>query len=121
MALKTFKTSKNKVVRDGSGRANETVVDLSKFKNKKSRKLIYMQNIEAIRKTNFLIPNAKRAFNYLKLAFIEALILQNFNLKSHIRIKTNMSGYVISEIFNKLNLDSNALSNDLNLNRSDFG
>ena len=63
LAPKMFKANDNEVVGDGNNRANETVVNL--FKNKKSRKLICMPNIEAIRKSNFLIPNAKKAFNPL--------------------------------------------------------
>ena len=34
-----------------------------------------MPNIEAIGERNFLTPNARKALNYLKLAFIKALIL----------------------------------------------
>ena len=33
-----------------------------------------MPNIGAIEKSNFLISNAKKVFNYLQLVFIKALI-----------------------------------------------
>ena len=44
-------------------------------KNNKSRDLTRVSNIKAIGEFNFLIPNIKKAFNYLRLAFIKALIL----------------------------------------------
>ena len=96
MAPKPFKASNNEVVGGGSSRADKTVVNL--FKNKKSRKLTYIPNIEATKKPNFLNPNAKKVFNYLWLAFIKAPILQQFDLESHIRIETNASGYAIGRV-----------------------
>ena len=62
-------------------------------------------------KPNFLTPDANKAFNYLWLAFIKALILRHFDLKSHIQIETNASGYAIGRVSSELNLDSYALSN----------
>ena len=79
-----------------------------------------MPSIRAIRKPIFLISNAKKAFNYLKQAFIKASILEHFDLKSYIWIKINISGYIIGGVLNQLNLDSNALLNDSNLNKFDF-
>ena len=79
-----------------------------------------MPNIGAIGKHNFLTPNAKKAFNQLQLAFIKAPILQYFDLESHIRIETDASGYAISRVLSQLNLNSNALSNNLNLDKSDL-
>ena len=75
LAPRPFRTSSNEVVRSGDSRADKTIVDLFKPKNEKSKKLMCMPNIGAIREHNFLILNAKKAFNYLKLAFIKALIL----------------------------------------------
>ena len=61
-----FKVDDNKIIGSSNGKANETVVNLSnQLKNNKSRNLMYMPNIRAIRKLNFLIPNAKKAFNHL--------------------------------------------------------
>ena len=37
--------------------------------------------------------------------FTQVLILQHFDLKWHIRIKTNVSGYAICKIFSQLTLD----------------
>ena len=108
LALKAFRADDNEVV-GVDGRANRTVVNL--FKNKKSRNLAHMSNIRAIREPNFLIPNAKKAFNYLWLAFIKALIVQHFNSESYIWIETDTSSYVISGVLNQLNLDSYTLLN----------
>ena len=73
LALKAFRTGNNKVVGGGGGKANETVVNLSK--NEKSKKLSHMPNVGAMGEPNFLIPNAKKIFNQLRLAFIKAPIL----------------------------------------------
>ena len=83
-----------------------------------------MPNIRAISKPNFLTPNAKKALNYLWLAFIKALILQHFDLESHILIETNASSYAIDIVLSQFNVDSDAPLNDLkdsNSNKSDFG
>ena len=82
---------------------------------------MYMLNIKAIREPNFLTPNTKKVFNYLRIAFIKALIFQHFDLKSHIWIKTSASGYAISRILSELNLDFNTPPNNSNSNKSDFG
>ena len=63
----------NEVVGVGGGnRANRTVINLSK--NKKFKKLTHVPNNGTTREPNFLTPNAKKVFNYLRLAFIKALI-----------------------------------------------
>ena len=49
-------------------------------------------------KTCFLIPEAKLAFTQLRQALVEALILYDFNPKSHIQIETNVSGYAIGKV-----------------------
>ena len=84
LASIAFKAGNNEVVWGGSGRANETIVDLSNSKNKKSRKLTYMLNIKATREPHFLTSNNKKASNHLQLAFIKASILRHFDLESHI-------------------------------------
>ena len=108
MAPKAFKADDNKVVGVG-GKANRTVVNSSK--NEKSRNLTRVLNIGATKKPNFLIPDAKKAFNYLRLAFIKAPILQHFDPKSHIWIETDVPGYAIGEVSSQLSLDSHAPSN----------
>ena len=118
-APKVFRADDDEVVGGGGGRANGTVVNL--FKNEKSRKSMRVPNIEATREPNFLTPDAKKAFNHLQLAFIKAPIPQHFDLESHIRIETDVSGYAIGKVLSQLNLDSDAPPNNLNLNKSDFG
>ena len=117
-APKAFSADDDKVVSGGGGRANGTVVNL--FKNEKSRKLTRVPNIGATGEPNFLTSDAKKAFNHLWLAFIEAPILRHFDLKSHIRIETDVSGYAIGRVSSQLNLDSDVPPNDSNSNRSDF-
>ena len=96
LAIRAFRAGNNEIVGGGCGRADETVVNLSK--NKKSMKLTYMPNIGAMRRPNFLTPNAKKAFNHLRLAFIKASILQHFNSECHIQIETDALSYAISGI-----------------------
>ena len=55
---------------------------------------------------SFLTPKAKMAFNYLKLAFIKALILWYFDLKYYIQIETDVSGYVMSGMLSQLTLET---------------
>ena len=90
-ASKTFRVDDNEIVSDGGIRTNETV-------RNSSRKSMYMPNIRAIGESNFLTPNAKKAFNYLQLAFIKASILRHFDLESHIQIETDALGYAISRV-----------------------
>ena len=69
-----FKVDDNKVIDNGgSDKANKSIVNSSQ--SNKFRNLIYMPNIGIAKKSTFLIPNAKKAFNYLNQAFIKALIL----------------------------------------------
>ena len=44
-------------------------------------------------------------FTKLRQAFIKALILYHFDPKHHIRVKMDVSGYVIGEVLNQLILD----------------
>ena len=96
LAPKTFKADKNEIIDGSNSRANGTVVNLSK--NKKSRKLTHMPNIKATEEPNFLTFNAKKAFNYLWLAFIKAPIFRHFDLESYIQIETNELSYAIDEV-----------------------
>ena len=116
LAPKAFRADNNKIVGGDGSRGNKTVVNL--FKNEKSRKSTHVSNIEATRKPNFLTFDAKKAFNHLRLVFIKVPILQHFDLKSHIRIEIDASGYAIGRVLSQLNFDSNALPNDSN--ESDF-
>ena len=70
-----------------------------------------MLNIRATGISNFLSFNAKKTFNNLWLEFIKASILWHFDLKSHIQIQFNVSGYDIDAILSHLNLNSYASLN----------
>ena len=48
----------------------------------------------------FFTPEARKPFIKLRQAFIEALILNHFDLECHIQIKIDISSYIISGIFN---------------------
>ena len=118
MTSKAFRADDNLIIDNDSSEANETVMNLSK--NNKSRNSTHMPNIGAIKELFFLNLNVKKVFNYLWQVFIKTLILQHFDLKSHIQIKTDISGYVIGVMLSQLNLNSNILSNYSNLNNFDF-
>ena len=111
-ASRAFKVDNNEVVRGRGSKTNETVVNLSK--NEKSRKSMRMPNIGSTREPNFLTLDAKKAFDYLRLAFIEAPILRHFDLESHIQIEINASGYAIGEVLSQLNINSDPSPNDPN-------
>ena len=51
---------------------------------------------------SFLTPEARSAFNRLRLAFTEALIFWHFDPKCHIRIETNALGYAIGGVLSQL-------------------
>ena len=55
--------------------------------------------------SNYLIPNAKRAFDQLRQAFIKVLIFQHFNPKQYIRVKTDASGHAIGGVLSQLTND----------------
>lgn len=58
-------------------------------------------------KTDFLMFRAKTAFLYLQTIFTKVQSLYHFDLKNHIRIKTDASEYVIGKIFSYLTLNQN--------------
>ena len=52
--------------------------------------------------TGFLTPKARLAFTQLRQTFVKAPILHHFDLESHIRIETDVSGYAIGGILSQL-------------------
>ena len=54
------------------------------------------------RATGYLNPDARQAFTQLRQVFTRAPILQHFDLEYHIRIKTDVSGYAISDMLSQL-------------------
>ena len=77
-----------------------------------------ISNIKNIGKSIFLTPNIKKTLNHLKQMLIKASIFWHFNLEKHIQIETNISSYSMSGVLSQLNLNFNAVLN--NLNKSDF-
>ena len=55
--------------------------------------------------SNYLTPNAKRAFDQLRQAFTKAPILQHFDPEQYIRIETDASGHTISGVLSQLTND----------------
>ena len=92
---------------------------LSKSRKSKSEKTSKSWNLAKLRKklsksgnsTNFdatedgpkfLTPDARTAFNRLRLAFTKAPILRHFDLECHIWIETDVLGYVIDGVLSQL-------------------
>ena len=50
----------------------------------------------------FLTSGARRVFAKLRQAFIKAPILHHFDPEHHIRVETDVSGYIIGGVFNQL-------------------
>ena len=123
--------TEDKVVGGGGGRVDKTMRNLFKsrnLKNNKSGNLMHVPTIKAMGKLIFLTPEAKEIFNYLKQSFIKALILRHFDLKSHIRIETDASGYAIGGVLSQLSSDwvapdkpNLAKKSVKNLTKSNFG
>ena len=60
---------------------------------------------KSARGSEYLTPDAKKAFNFLQHTFIQALIFQHFDLEWHIQIETHELSYAISEVLSQLTLD----------------
>ena len=58
------------------------------------------------RELGFLTSGARRAFTELRQAFIKALILYHFDPERHIRVETDVLGYVISGVLSQLTSDA---------------
>ncbi len=55
----------------------------------------------ALRKKDFLTPEACRSFQELVATFINSSFLVHFDVKRLIRLETDVSGYAISEILSQ--------------------
>ena len=67
----------------------------TKFKNlSKAKKAVWL--------SDFLTLKTKLTFTELRQALFKALILHHFDLKRHIRIKTDASSYVIGKVLSQL-------------------
>lgn len=68
IAPKAFRADDNEITRGSSGRVNETVIDLSKFKNSKNNKskiLTRSLDIRIMGKPIFLIFDTNKTVKYL--------------------------------------------------------
>ncbi len=53
----------------------------------------------------FFTSRIRKTFTELRQVFVKAPILNHFDLECYIRIKTDVSGYTMGEIFSQLILD----------------
>ena len=74
----------------------EDDIDASSNNNKTIKRLLCSKNLNRI--TGYLTSKAKLMFTKLSKAFTKALIFQYFDLKYHIQIETNASGYAIGKV-----------------------
>ena len=77
---------------------NSKVVRSSSGNEGKSAKSDFTKPVRGVEEPSFLTPDARRAFTQLRQAFTKAPILQHFDPKRHIRIKTDSSGYTIGGV-----------------------
>ena len=89
----------NEVVRGGDDK------NLSKSKKSKNAKSGIQICIGATVEPTFLTPSAREAFNQLRQAFTEALILRHFDPECYIRIETDASGYAIEGVLSQRTSD----------------
>ena len=79
---------------------------LKKSKGKKSKKPPKSRNSSNFDTKNtepsFLTPEARSAFNHLRLAFTKAPILWHFDPECHIQIEIDALGYAIGSMLNQL-------------------
>lgn len=93
----------NKMV--SSNRFSKTNNNFSKSQKLKNSTVLF--NIDTnIKDTRFLNFKASIGFTQLKQVFTKATIFQHFDLKYYIRIKTDVSGYLIGGVLSQLILNS---------------
>lgn len=112
----TKNSSQKNVAKDAEGGSNNDREDetIKRLSSKNSNGADY-QAIDAkkgdigakkgnggARNFRYLISDIKNVFNQLRQAFTKAPIFQHFDLKHHIRIETNISGYAIDEVLSQL-------------------
>ena len=91
---------------DGSIKNLSTVVKSTKSKKSDLLKANFVKVNSS--GTGFLTCKAKKAFIYLRKAFIKASIHRLFNSKCYIYIKTNALEYAIGGVFSQMTLDQNS-------------
>lgn len=73
-------------------------------RNKKIQRSSDTSNLN--KRTSYLNSSSKKAFTWLRQAFIQELIFSNFDSGRHILIKIYASGYVTGEILSQLSPDN---------------
>ena len=104
------KVGGNSIVGDmvSSGEAINSIKRKNQAKTTKSKILVRSKNHDFPKsrteeaRTGFLTPKARLKFIQLRQKFVEAPILYHFDLESHIRIETDVSGYTIGSIISQL-------------------
>ncbi len=97
--------------RAGGGRVGGSFENLSiavKSAKSKKPKLTKSKNSDLARAnstTDFLTPEAKKAFIHLRKTFTETPILRHFDSEYHIRIETNASEYAIGGVLSQMTSD----------------
>ena len=102
---KTRKSSKfQKLSKSGKSKSKKTSKSRNSAKlGKKLSKSGNSTNFDAMEDgPKFLTPDARTAFNRLRLAFTEAPILRHFDPECHIRIETDALGYAIGGVLSQL-------------------
>ena len=95
--LKRVEPKPEKLAKSGNSKGKKT----AKFK--KPSKSGNLPNFVATEpRPSFLTPEAKSAFNCLRLAFTKALILRHFDPEYNIRIETDILGYAIDSVLSQL-------------------
>ena len=56
-------------------------------------------------KSGFLTSGSKKAFTELRQVFIKAPIIHHFDPEQHIRVETDVLGYVIGRVLSQLTSD----------------
>ncbi len=109
----------------GSFENLSTVVKSAESKKPKLTKSKKSDLAKANSRTDFLTPEAKKAFIYLRKAFIKAPILRHFDLERHIRIETDDLGYAISGVLSQMISDQHSFGHvtheDPNSSKSKIG
>ena len=94
---KTERSESQKLSKSGNSEGKKSA------KSKKPSKSGNLPNFDAKEAgPSFLTPEARSAFNRLRLAFTEAPILRHFDPECHIWIKTDASGYTIGGVLSQL-------------------
>ncbi len=106
---------------DGSIENLSTIAKLAKSKKPKLTKTKKSDFVKTNSfETDFLTPEAKKAFIHLQKAFTEILILRHFDLEHHIQIETDALRYTIGGVLSQITLDQPSFNHVTHKNYSDF-